>query len=62
MRLEGQRTKGVLAEDERLAGDLVDQAGFLRLGRKVDAPLEDAAAVSMGGDLHAVASGGIAHI
>eukprot|EP00976_Prorocentrum_cordatum_P023942 487368-Prorocentrum_minimum.AAC.4 len=46
--------KGVLAENERVGGDLRDKPVALRLRGVVHAPLHHAAPVPVGGDLHAV--------
>mmetsp|Transcript_21815 Transcript_21815/g.52132 ORF Transcript_21815/g.52132 Transcript_21815/m.52132 type:complete len:218 (-) Transcript_21815:99-752(-) len=46
--------KGVLAERQRMAGNLLDEPRLLRGGCVVDAPLQDAAAVSVGRDVDTV--------
>ena len=49
----------VLDEREAVVGDLGDELDALRVGGVVNAPLEDAAAVAVGGDLDAVSGDGI---
>mmetsp|Transcript_21030 Transcript_21030/g.52946 ORF Transcript_21030/g.52946 Transcript_21030/m.52946 type:complete len:505 (+) Transcript_21030:192-1706(+) len=49
--------KWVLAQHQRAARDLRHEARLLRLGRKVDAALQHAAAVAVRGDLHRVRHG-----
>jgi stalled ribosome alternative rescue factor ArfA len=52
-------SEGVLNERQSVVGDLGDELDPLRVGGVVDAPLEDAASVSVGGDLDAVSGDGV---
>jgi hypothetical protein len=51
--------KGVLDQGQSVEGDLGDELYTLRIGSMVDASLEDATSVSVGGDLDAMSSDGI---
>ena len=51
--------EGVLDERQAVVGNLGDKLDALRVGGVVDAPLKDAAAVPVGGDLDAVGGDGV---
>ena len=55
------QTTAHLTEGQRVGGDLLDEAALLGWRGKVDAALQDAAAVPVCGDLHRVLPRSIVH-
>lgn len=51
---DGEHTKGILAENQGAASNLIHKPGSLIRGGKINTSLKDAAAVAMGGNLDAV--------
>lgn len=49
----------ILNEGERIIGDLVDELHALMIGRVINTTLQDAASVSVGGNLDTIGSNGV---